>query len=1023
MIREDRVHQKIENILENLGWQKLPEEVFTEHHLIENYILEDIFVKKIEEINTDVLKSLKHEEIEEVINTVKNALLRESDPVRVLDYLKNGVLITVKGGPLGKREIRINLISYDEPFLNAFHYGHETKYKGFPENSKPDFTLFVNGIPVVIIEAKKEIAKEETVNKAISDIREYEVRSPKLFNFVQFAVAYGDRVGYLPVYPNIEKEERSKGFYIWKDELKQEDPERILDPLRVLEFVKGFIFFVSKKGKLEKIVPRYMQYWAVKRAIKRIEDYLSGGEKGRGLIWHWQGSGKTYEIVYLAEYFINRFLSRHPHVFVVIDREDLEDQMSGIMKNIKPAKFTDYFRVIESVEDLKETLKRIKEQEKNPSLTFKGVYLVMAHKFQQEVYRELEEIGSITKKEILILRDEAHRTEYGILASVRKKILEKALSFGFTGTPISRRDKNTFREFAYPEEGEFYLDKYFVEDSIRDGFTLEILWRSLKHENIYVTKEMVREVLRELGVETVEVKPQEIRQRVSLKDYLESQQHVRRACEYIVQNLEEDTEGFRFKAFVVAVSRLACVRYKRILEEMLIERFGDKTKGWAEVVMTYTEEDEEEIKRFRYALESRYSTGWKYVNQRLREKFLEENSDPRILIVTDMLLTGYDADILKVMYLDKPMRDHILLQAVARVNRPKEGKKCGLVVDLTGILIENYTKAVVQYNIYEDESIKEDLSRFLFVKVEKIWESFLRRYSSFMEIFEKVTGVPWEDFIGTLEESEYPKEIFEEVVPKVLISSELERILEELKETINLFKAVGAYPDKVSYYEKVLWLEVLYSYIMKKLRRKITLGVDIERIKKMVMQKLRFNPLEEVSAVKFDAETFEKLKGKKPAVILVADLLYTLIEETEDRREPFLKILYEQLRRIKERLTKEGVNINDILNDLIEIKKQKEDYDNRLQTSGLTEKVIYNLRFFFKVRDLKEAERVLRSIESKNLITHSDWNRLKKALHKDLMSTEKDPKERDMKINMIVEEFVKPFMEAHLEKRRSEENV
>jgi type I restriction enzyme R subunit len=1023
-IDEISIHRKIKENLQRSGWKELPESVFKEHQLIENYIFEDILSEQIVKINATLFDSLTTSEKEEVLKAVKDEILNRDDPVRVLEYLKKGVSYTLKRGAKGNFEVIIKLIDYENPENNVFHYGHETKFKGFPENSKPDFTLFVNGIPLVIIEAKREFSKDVTVLQAVSDIRNYELRSPRLFNFVQFGVVYGDQKGYIPTLPNPSGENRDTRYEVWRNERKEKDIFSLLEPSRVLEIIRDFTFFVKDKETVEKIIPRYMQYYAVKRAFSRIEDYLSGGEKGRGLIWHWQGSGKTYEILFLTELFIDRFLERNPHVFIVIDREELEEQMEGILKNVAPARFTSYFKVIESVNDLKEELKAIKRQEETPALTFKSVSLVMAHKFQMDVYEEFKDLGGITKKEILILRDEAHRTEYGILASVRKAIISNAINFGFTGTPVNRRERNTFFEFAYPEEGEFYLDKYFVEDSIRDGFTLPIVWRALKPRDIYVvTEDDIREILRDFGVEEAEAPVTKVREALGLSAYLESEEHIREASEYIAENIEEDTEGFRFKAFVVASSRAACVKYKRFLDEKLTERHGGEAREWTEVVMTHVEdESKEEIRDFRQTLEQRYKKTWKEINKQLREKF-KDSPYPRVLIVTDMLLTGYDASVLKVMYVDKLMKDHQLLQAVARVNRPAEGKRYGIVVDLTGHLIKLYTDALAQYNLYEDEEITKDLSRYLFIKVEKIWDGFLERYERFKSLFKGILGKEWDNEIKALEEGEITREEFEEELSTIAISERLEEFLEEAKETITHFKALGSYPQKVEYYKKVFWVEVFYLGVKRKLRKKVDIPVDWKRVREEVFRRLKFDPFEELFTLEINADTMERLKDKKKTVVLVADLLYLLINEMENRREPIYRGIYEALLRLKERLTKEPKKIKETLDELLSLKRQKESHDREYSHLDFAERVTYNLKHLFRWSAFDETRSVLKQLQSKNLITPSDRKRLVKAMHKDLIGRIEDATQRDREINRIVEEFIKPFMEAWIEERRIKENV
>ncbi len=1014
MISESRVHKEIEKRLTRIGWKKLPPEIVGEHELLEDYLVEEVFNRKFLELNRDELKGLKDEDIKEILTEVKSKLLNTDDPAKVLEFLKWGITVSIKQGPLGKTQIRVKLIDYEVPENNVFHYGHEIKFKGKPDNSKPDFTLFINGIPIVIIEAKREFSVGHTVGKALKDIKAYQIKSPKLFNFVQFAVAYGDEKGYVPTLPNWEGKERPLKTEIWRDEEKKENIYDLLRPERLTEILRGFIFIhVDKAGNLRRIVPRYMQYFAVKKAFRRVQEYINGiSTKRKGLVWHWQGSGKTFEILFLTEFFFEKFESRNPHVFIVVDRQELEDQMEKDL-NVKPARFRDFLKRIQSVEELKKELKKIKEQEENPTLTFKGVYLVMAHKFRKDVREELKDIGPITKKEILVLRDEAHRTEYGILADVREAVLKKALKFGFTGTPVHRKDRNTFKEFS--EEGEFYLDRYFIEDSLRDRFTTPIVWRTLRTEPYIITEEAVKEVLREFGVEEEEVSAQEVRQELKISHILDSIDHIEKACDYIAERIEEDSESFKFKAFVVANSRLACVRYKRILEEKLISKFGERAKNWVEVVMTYTDEEKvSEIRDFKEEVESKFGAGWQEVNRILKEKFLTEEN-PKVLIVTDMLLTGFDAPMLKVMYVDKVMKDHQLLQAVARVNRPHEGKRYGIVVDIPGFLIENYLKAITQYNIYEDEEIKKDIAKFLFVEADKLWETFLERYEEFKKLFNAVTDQEWEQFLERLNRGDMDREEFDITVSDIVLSPELERFMITIKEVLDLFNSLGAYPKKIDYYEKVGWIQILRASINRKRNPKKS-GIPWDSVRKELIDRLSFDPFEEAGKVSIDNEALEKLKGKRSAIILVADLLYTLLDEIEDKRDLVYRELYNRLRELKESYLNSEISAEKLLEELTRIKEEKEDYERETRDLSKTDRIVLNIRRMLLKRGygnfgLERTGGVLDRIARRRVVPSSMWDELRKALHIDLIRI-KNTGQRDRLINKLVEDFIKPLMES-----------
>jgi len=644
----------------------------------------------------------------------------------------------------------------------------------------------------------------------------------------------------------------------------------------------------------------------------------------------------------------------------------------------------------------------------------------MMHKFKKDELNEiLENYGYIEKKEILILRDEAHRTEYGLLATVRNAIFRNALRFAFTGTPINKTDKNTFQEYAYPQEKEFYLDKFFIENSLEDEFTLPLVWRAVLNEDLKlnITEEDIKNLLIQHQLdENIEIDEKKVKEKLKVSDLLLAKDRIKKAVQYIVENIENDTEGFKFKAFIVAHDRLACVRYKRYLDEILSQHFGEEAKDWSQIVITYQPvESQQEIEEYKNYIETKYNQKWEELNKKFAEDFKSPNNPLKILIVTNMLLEGYDAPILKVMYFDKLTSDQRLLQASARANRIKENKKFGLIVDLTGVLIENYKKALTQYNIYEDEEIKEDLIKYAFFNVSEIWNSFLESFNEFKNLFHKTTGLYWEEFYQKLEKGEITREEYEEIIGIIISHQNANNLLLQLKETIDLYRAVGTYPDKLKYVNVFQWLKILY-YNIKKLKKPKKTYIPLDEIKKELIDKLSFNPFEEIGEIKLDLESIEKLKNEKRTVYITANLLYSLLEEFEEKTEPLYKELYDRLKGIKDKFIKRKEKVKNILEQLHKIKKQEEDYKQKIKGLKLYEKITYNLIKSlqlkgYPIKELKRTELNLRKIENRQVIPPTLWNELKKSLHIDLRLIVKDINERNKLINLLVEEYIKQVLE------------
>ena len=285
--------------LEEIGWVNGHNLLkFKPHNFVENYYFPKFLEKKIKEINSELFSNLTPSDEEEVLNYVHSELQNASEE-RILDYLKHGVPVVVNG-----ESCKIMLIDYSGK-KNSFFYLTEAKFRGSPQNSKLDITLFINGIPVVVIEVKAESLYGSHF-MALDQIRRYEMFSPELFRFVQFGIAYGDEKFYTPTFPNWKKKVGDSPAFNWTVELnengkkvRKNDILDLLIPRRVIEFIKYFIFFRKpREGELDKLIARSNQYRATKKAIKRIKEHMEKSGKNRGLIWHWQGWENIHDVLH-----------------------------------------------------------------------------------------------------------------------------------------------------------------------------------------------------------------------------------------------------------------------------------------------------------------------------------------------------------------------------------------------------------------------------------------------------------------------------------------------------------------------------------------------------------------------------------------------------------------------------------------------------------------------------------------------------------------------------------------------------
>jgi type I restriction enzyme R subunit len=1027
-------HEEIKEKLFSLGWKNKSDLKPNEGILIEETLKEAIKKLNSREFK---LKGLTPQEEERVLNETLKRLKEEIDPVRVLDWLKNGIDITVDFGKKGNQTFNIKLIDFENLENNEFFFIHEKPYKD-QYNIRPDFTLFINGIPIAIIEAKREISDEEeyTYISALRQIERYEIENPKLFNFVQLGIGIADKNFYIPTYPNRDRQKRwqTRKVEIWKEETpKGEYKENlfgILKPETLTDLLENFVFFQAKEGSLNKVVARYMQYYAVNRAFKRIEDYLKGGNKNRGLIWHWQGSGKTWEIIFLAEKFYRRYYHRDAVVFIIVDRRELEHQFNEVLISLKNTKFVIDERKgakISSVEELKEKLKQIKEAENNPNVSAKGVHLVMMHKFRTEQLDAIPE-GEIKKKEILLLRDEAHRTEGGadaVFSAVRNHIFKNALLIGFTGTPVHKRENSTFETFAYPREGEFYLHRYFIADSIRDGYTVPLTFRVALSDFVKSNvdekeiKELINLYRENRDLEELSSTEREISKLLSFSKLLNSEVYLKRVAEYIADNLAVDTEDFTFKAMVAVQSRLAAVKLKRELDKVLLQRFENYSPEWVEVVITYQNDDEIEIKEYLNEVRQRYGlTHPEDINKKIVERF-KERENPKGLIVNRRLLTGFDCKKLKVLYLAEILKGSLLLQASARVNRPYPGKEFGLIVDLTGVSIENYKKAIQEYNIYEQKEINEDILKNLFKDSQEIWETFLRRLEEFKTLFEGITGLTLEEFSKKLtsKSSEEAKETLREVVGKILATNEgTYKLIPLLEEVTKLYKTLGGYPEKAKpewrkIYKTLKTLQVAINRNLKP-HRVVRIPKEIEA---EILNSVEFGEIKNIDELTLSDEVLEKLLKEGKDYLIISDWLIPLANLLEDEKEePLYRLIYKRLKKLQKEYREKILNTKRIIDELKNLTEQVKEHKKMLKTLSPSKRILKAISYYLREMGMEipqKAENLEKSL--KDLINNPPSEEIKREIRKHLkvllIKAKVPPKEREKVINLLMEEVILPY--------------
>lgn len=612
--------------------------------------LYDILKEQLIKLNKSVVNNEKANEIIKKLENVKNSIEGNQE---ILQYLKGEKSVY---SAKDKRELNIRFIDFDDIKNNEFHVTDEWQYTNGKFTNRGDVIFLINGIPVIIAETKG-VNKREGISEGIAQIRRYHAETPEMMTSNQVF----DVTHMLDFYYGVTWNLDRKGLFNWKDVEKGNFEKKVktfFQKERILQFLKDYIIFFKKDDVLSKIILRQHQI----RAVEKIIDRALDEKKKTGLIWHAQGSGKTFTMIVAAEKILQQPEFEKPTIIMLVDRNELESQL---FRNLDAYGFEldKGMKIAESKKDLQDLL----------SSDYRGLIVSMIHKFEGMP-------KNINKRNnIFVLVDEAHRTTTGDLGNYLMAALPNATYFGFTGTPVDRilYGKGTFKIFGKDDE-KGYLDKYSIAESIEDGTTVPLHY-TLAPNEIRVPKEMLEKeffaLMDKEGVSDIEELNKLLEKAVSLKNFLKSKDRVKKVAEFVARHYKENVEPMGYKAFLVAVDREACALYKKELDKLLPPEYS---------VVVYSQAHNDPAQLKQYYLKESDEKDLK------GKKFPRKTKLPKILIVTDKLLTGYDAPILYCMYLDKPMKDHTLLQAIARVNRPYEdedglNKPSGFVLDFIGI--------------------------------------------------------------------------------------------------------------------------------------------------------------------------------------------------------------------------------------------------------------------------------------------------------------------------------------------------
>jgi type I restriction enzyme R subunit len=609
-----------------------------------------------------------------------------------------------------KKTHTVRFVDFDDPDKNEWLAVNQFEVQGPNEKIIPDIVLFLNGMPIVVLECKspfKEISQNENIGKhdAFKQLQRYMGTregaflegQPRLFhtNFLlgllnryhafagTITSPYSNYLEWKDPYPACAEDHKEPGQNLFL--------QGMLERRNLLDIMRHFIVFEDDgKGKRAKKICRYQQFRAVDKAVDRLligKDTLTRG----GVIWHTQGSGKSLTMVFLVRKIRTHPLLSDATILIVTDRVDLDDQITATFQRTLGYQFTPH--QAETIEDLKKTL----------AITAPQIVLTIINKFAGEEVESgiSSKDGSSLKYEkefpvlnanhnLIVLADEAHRSQYTGMAANMRKALPNAAFIGFTGTPLERDDVNTRRTFGS------YIDKYSIQQSVDDGATVMIVYEGRKPD-LHIKGDTLEALFDEAFAERSDMEKEAIKAKYATKQSInEADARIDEIVRDMLVHYRDTVLPNGFKAQIVCISREACVKYYDAFEKHAKVVLGE---GITATVIFSSELNDEPHLRVHYKTKEEQKAQIK--------RFLMPQAEDSLsfLIVKDMLLTGFDAPVEQVMYLDRPLKEHGLLQAIARVNRTNGEKKlCGYVVDYFGV--SDHLKEALA--IFDDADIGKD---------------------------------------------------------------------------------------------------------------------------------------------------------------------------------------------------------------------------------------------------------------------------------------------------------------------------
>ncbi len=960
------VENSVISWFKEIGYSYIPgSDLIPENGERESYrdvILKERFIRAIKKLNPSLTDNLAEEVYEKVRNIdhpdfiIKGKIFYQ--------YLTEGVKLTYREGKEEKTRL-VKLIDFRNPENNEFLVANQFEVEYYHQNRmhrRPDLVVFINGIPIAVFELKG-FNSNQTAKDAYNDHQVKMKDIPQLYLYSQVIVAsdgyetkYGSpQSGWERFFywegifsdDDVKKEEITKGSYRYFYEGRELNSLEILikglfRKEHITEFINDFVFYDKTDEGYVKKIAGYHQFYAVKKAIERTKKCVLEGktpeERRIGVIWHTQGSGKSITMLFYARKVLKEL--GNPLLVFITDRRELDEQLYNLFSQMSIAKRA------ESIKDLQDAIKK----------TAGGIIFSTIQKFSE---RDQDYPLLTERRDIIVIADEAHRSQYRELARNLRKAIPNASFLGFTATPIEYEDRDTYLVFGEP------ISIYSIDKALKDGVIVPIYYEARLVE-LHLTNEFIDEEFDEISEGLEEEEKEKLKAKYArLEKLILNPERLEKIAKDMVEHFNKRLEEFEGKAMVVVISREVAVELYNKIKEI------PNAPSVAVVISGNKQKDPE---KFHPHLRNKHQM------EELLSNFKNPDKDPKMVIVVDMLLTGFDVPCLHTMYIDKPMKNHSLLQAIARVNRVYKDKPGGLIVDYIGIA-DDLKKSLAKYTL-------ETIGQFL-TDIKSVITQLKEEYDIVSSMFYGINYKNWRNLD--------PQQLSNLTVSAYNLLDTEEKKKNFIKHFLalkKLYTLASPHPETIKIKEDIRFFEMIKKMIIKystTTSREIARDLEYE-INQLISKSISAQePIDVFSLLNKEkpdisilSEDFlsqiKEIKQKNYAVELLAKLLNDEIKVKMRKNPHRYKSLYERLKELIEKYNAKTLEASEIIEKLVEIARELREKIQEGKRLDLTEEelafydMLLSIRIFENYEEVKEIAKLI--VEKLGgYVKIADWNK------------------------------------------------